>query len=170
MKYSIIAILMLAVVGCSEGSEPVTNSLYNDQINVWQSREAQCQSTMEITQGYTALADILNALDPLILDPPFFTYQHEDIDYWQSSCEMEVNGVGDCEDIAALWYANIRKHKIVPDHLLFFRIIEYVDGRRHNVLVIQTDEGEIYFNNGKLMSKLNDHTILAEYDLWTIYF
>ena len=169
MKYSIIAIFMLAVVGCSSDPNSVTNSHYYDKIADWQAREVICQSSVEITEGYTSLVDIIKALNPIVLNPPVYTYRDENVDYWKTSAEMKKSRVGDCEDIAALWYATIREHKIVPDHLFFIRIIEYSNGVGHTVLVIRAEEEELYISNGVLMGSLNDNTIQAEYDLWTIF-
>lgn len=169
-------VIGLSLVACSSGEQSPVDSRAQQiaaKITDWQTREAGCQNTTEISNGLTDYQEVYNALQSILESASSIHPKREAEDYWKTSCEAAADGYGDCEDICAYWYAIIRDRGVLPDRNVSFMWIQFTrdDASRggHMVLQVQTDGATLYINNGCLVNHLNyrDMVIIAEYDLWS---
>ena len=171
-KCFLIAICVL-ISACGSSQTP-TQKEKNviEKITDWQEREQAVEDITEIIDGLTDYNQLLQRLTEIVYNEhAFIKYKPDSIDYWKTSYETLIDGFGDCEDIAAYYYAIIRNEKLLPDSNVFIRIVQWEETKTyHAFVVIVTDESEIFIDNGLIMTmQAKPHKITIEYDLFSIF-
>ncbi len=126
---------------------------YYERIEDWQDRETKClgypiyQDDENFTFGLNLVTEIRNRVVRRIESKAEVT------NYWQTSCETEIRGKGDCEDVAILIWKELRDAGFPDDIIRMIKIKWYPDGEKsfHIFAVVNLQDGDFYIlDNGAL--------------------
>lgn len=135
----VFCIVVLLSFGCADPPKPAKK--FDEKICDWQTRENLClnypeskeiDSVISITK-LTAIALQVNQTIAQIV---------EEGDHWQTSCETQILKIGDCDDLAILFYSTIELHEQVASNDNKIMILYNAELDEHHMInVIYSESG-----------------------------
>lgn len=111
-----------------------------ERIKEWQIREAECLDYPEYYEDENFILDfdLMIGIKNQVIKS--IGYKADVVNYWQTSCETETEGKGDCEDIAIMIWRELREAGF-PDNIIGIGIAQNNRGQCHAfAIVYYTDE------------------------------
>jgi len=155
------ALCLLLVVGCGGGSGGSSEN-YSNKISEWRSRENECA---DIKTECRFTGDIIGDIFAIRNQLPQFTYQKEDGDYWNTSCETLKTPIGECDDFSPM-ICRALSDSCLQEHYNVEILISIIDlpGENHMVCVVKHGEKTYEVEDGMILSGGPDK-ILASFSL-----
>lgn len=167
MKHPILIIILLSILvsGCGINWD-------KRKISEWQFRQMKTTEALktELEIEWPSYDDTLKKLRAILKKYHSITWTSGNEDYFRTYKEVVENDFkGDCADISAYWYELIRREEIIPDEGFYFKWVD-MGSENHTVLIIDHPEGQIIIDNGKIKFNLEYESVIAKYDLWSVYY
>ena len=154
-KITIFIALLIFLPGCRDyiwdytmeklvqSYEEIRNDLYVGRLEDWQNREAECLGYPDYYEDEDFIIDLGLMVGIKNQVVKSIGYKADVTNYWQTSCETETRGRGDCEDIAVMIWKGLRDAGF-PDNIIGIGIAKNDRGQGHAFAVVYYTKEDFY--------------------------
>jgi len=189
MKMIVLIVMLFVFSGCGdlmmdlakEKAKEFYGELYDavttdrrETIEDWQDREAECLNYPDYYEDKNFVVDLDSMIEIKNRVVASIKYKPDTGNYYQTSCETEARGMGDCEDIAIAIWKELREAGF-PDDIIGIGIAKNDRGQCHAFAMVYYTLDDFYILDtnfwGVVDSKLlNDSvSLIVGYNLFSIW-
>jgi len=114
-----------------------------ETIEDWQDREAECLNYPDYYEDKNFVVDLDSMIEIKNRVVASIKYKPDTGNYYQTSCETEARGMGDCEDIAIAIWKELRDAGF-PDNIIGIGIARNDRGQCHAFAIVYYTTEDLY--------------------------